>query len=62
MYSGTYQSYLARQPAYLAASLKHAKEHGYALGLKVVRGGYIVQEARAWKAAGKPGPGPVWVE
>ena len=58
--SGTYQSYLTRQPSFLRACLAHAEENGYALGLKVVRGGYIVQERRKARIPGREGEDPVW--
>lgn len=58
--SGTYQSYLTRQPSFLRACLAHAEENGYALGLKVVRGGYIVQERRKARLPGREGEDPVW--
>nr|XP_031857401.1 uncharacterized protein CI109_007180 [Kwoniella shandongensis]KAA5524473.1 hypothetical protein CI109_007180 [Kwoniella shandongensis] len=57
---GTYQSYLMRQPAFLKAAIEHAEENGYALGLKVVRGGYITKEKAAGEAKGLPGNGAVW--
>ena len=60
MDSGTYQSYLTRQPAFLEACIAHAEENGYALGLKVVRGGYIVKETKMVKQPGREGVSPVW--
>ncbi|KAK8845355.1 hypothetical protein IAR55_006068 [Kwoniella newhampshirensis] len=57
---GTYQSYLMRQPKFLQAAIQHAEANGYALGLKVVRGGYIVKERAVAEKAGKPGNGAVW--
>jgi proline dehydrogenase len=43
----TYQAYLRRTPAYLAQSLDYAKEHGFALGAKLVRGAYHPHEMAA---------------
>lgn len=60
--SGTFQSYLNRQPEYLQAALTHAEENGYILGVKLVRGAYFVQERRKWKDEGRPGPDPIWIE
>ncbi|KAH7907860.1 FAD-linked oxidoreductase, partial [Hygrophoropsis aurantiaca] len=40
----TYQAYLRRTPAHLAHSLASAREGGYALGVKLVRGAYHGQE------------------
>ena len=59
-FSGSYQCYLARQPDFLQAAIKHAADNGYALGLKLVRGGYIVKEEANW--VNKEGPAPVWPE
>ncbi|KAF5376968.1 hypothetical protein D9615_007235 [Tricholomella constricta] len=44
---GTYQAYLRRTPAHLAQSLEDAKEGGYALGVKLVRGAYHPYEIAA---------------
>ncbi|OCF78012.1 hypothetical protein I204_02018 [Kwoniella mangroviensis CBS 8886] len=57
---GTYQSYLQRQPAFLTAWIEHAQVNRYSLGLKVVRGGYIVKEKAVGEKEGKPGNGAVW--
>ncbi|WVW83739.1 hypothetical protein I302_105760 [Kwoniella bestiolae CBS 10118] len=57
---GTYQSYLQRQPAFLRAWLDHAQLNDYCLGLKLVRGGYIVKEKAHGEKQGKPGNGAVW--
>ncbi|WWC85649.1 uncharacterized protein L201_000515 [Kwoniella dendrophila CBS 6074] len=59
---GSYQCYLQRQPHLLAAALQHAEDNGYALGMKQVRGGYIVKEQKSWKLKGNVGNGPVWPE
>lgn len=40
--------------------MKHAEEHGYALGVKLVRGAYFVQERSKWMTEGRPGPDPIW--
>lgn len=45
---GTYQAYLRRSDGHLAASLKHAKENNYTLGVKLVRGAYADQERKKW--------------
>lgn len=59
---GTYQAYLTRNPEHLASTLAHARSHGYALGVKLVRGAYHEQERRRWKKEGRAvyGPDPVW--
>ncbi|KAK8854911.1 hypothetical protein IAR55_003650 [Kwoniella newhampshirensis] len=57
---GTYQSYLVRQPGHLVAALQHAEKNGYALGIKLVRGAYFVQERKKWKEEGRPGADPIW--
>jgi proline dehydrogenase len=62
LYSGTYQSYLTRQPQHLLAAIRHAESDGYALGVKLVRGAYFVQERKRWKDDGRPGPDPIWPE
>ncbi|WRT63505.1 uncharacterized protein IL334_000410 [Kwoniella shivajii] len=58
----SYQCYLIRQPEFLAASIQHAEDNGYSIGLKVVRGGYIVKEQAEWKASGKTSKGPIWAD
>ena len=58
--SGTYQSYLTRQPALLEEALRHAEKEGYALGIKLVRGAYFVQEREKWKKEGREGADPIW--
>jgi proline dehydrogenase len=58
--SGTYQAYLQRQPGFLQAAFDHADTNGYALGLKVVRGGYIVKEKLEGEKKGLPDNGAVW--
>lgn len=60
--SGTYQSYLTRQPQHLLAAIKHAEEKDYVLGIKLVRGAYFVQERQRWKDQGRPGADPIWPE
>ncbi|WVQ74811.1 hypothetical protein IAR50_004417 [Cryptococcus sp. DSM 104548] len=57
---GTYQSYLTRQPTHILAALAHAESHGYALGLKVVRGAYHLQERKKWAEDHRPGNDPIW--
>ncbi|KIR99722.1 proline dehydrogenase [Cryptococcus deuterogattii 2001/935-1] len=34
--------------------------HGYALGLKLVRGAYYLQERKKWLNEGRPGADPIW--
>lgn len=60
--SGTFQSYLNRQPAFLADALQHAEKNGYQLGVKLVRGAYFVQERKKWADEGRPGPDPIWID
>jgi len=60
--SGTYQSYLTRQPTHLVSALKHAEENGYALGIKLVRGAYFDKERKKWKNEGREGADPIWPE
>jgi proline dehydrogenase len=60
IHSGTYQSYLTRQPALLLTAIRHAEKNGYALGVKLVRGAYFVQERQKWKEEGREGPDPIW--
>ncbi|ORX38636.1 FAD-linked oxidoreductase-like protein [Kockovaella imperatae] len=57
---GTFQSYLVRQLTHLPAAIQHAKDNGYALGLKVVRGAYFLQERKKWKDEGREGADPIW--
>ena len=61
-YSGTYQSYLTRQPQHLLSAIQHAEKNGYALGIKLVRGAYFQQEREQWKREGRTGPDPIWPE
>jgi uncharacterized protein (DUF2141 family) len=42
----TYQGYLKRTPANIAAHLAAAREGGFTLGLKLVRGAYILSDNR----------------
>jgi proline dehydrogenase len=44
----TLQAYLRRSPSYLAMSLERARQGGYALGIKLVRGAYVEQENKEW--------------
>ncbi|TYJ52758.1 hypothetical protein B9479_006608 [Cryptococcus floricola] len=57
---GTYQSYLTRQPSHLIHALAHADAHGYALGIKLVRGAYFMQERQKWLDEGRHGADPIW--
>lgn len=43
----TLQAYLRRAPSYLTFSLSDAKNHNYALGVKLVRGAYLEGEIEA---------------
>lgn len=43
--------------SHLSASLTHAREHSYTLGVKLVRGAYHSQEISRWD---RPGPAPVF--
>ncbi|KAI0344244.1 FAD-linked oxidoreductase [Trametopsis cervina] len=59
----TFQAYLRRNPEYLAHSLRAAKEGGYALGVKLVRGAYHPHEIQAHTAKLSISPDslpPVW--
>lgn len=47
----TYQAYLRRTPAHLVHSLALARERGYALGVKLVRGAYHPRELAAHQLA-----------
>ncbi|OXC69025.1 hypothetical protein AYX13_02314 [Cryptococcus neoformans] len=57
---GTYQSYLCRQPTHLTHAIQHAEANGYALGLKLVRGAYYLQERKKWLDEGRLGADPIW--
>ncbi len=59
-FSGTYQSYLTRQPQYLMSAIRHAEQNGYALGIKLVRGAYLVQERKKWTDEKREGADPIW--
>jgi proline dehydrogenase len=52
----TLQAYLRRTPSYLAMSLERAKQGGYALGVKLVRGAYVEQENKEWSTKIVPTP------
>jgi proline dehydrogenase len=56
----SFQAYLRRYPQLLNQQIARAKERGYKLLFKQIRGAYMVTEAERWKADGKEGPGPVW--
>ncbi|WVW84353.1 hypothetical protein I302_106387 [Kwoniella bestiolae CBS 10118] len=58
---GTYQSYLRRNAQHIQQSLGHAQEHGYCLGVKLVRGAYREQELELWSNDGQEGTPPVWL-
>jgi len=60
--SGTYQAYLTRQPQYLVSAIRHAEQNDYALGIKLVRGAYYVQERKKWADENRVGPDPIWPE
>ncbi|KAL7423446.1 proline dehydrogenase [Cryptotrichosporon argae] len=57
---GTYQAYLTRQPQLLDYALKHAEKNSYALGVKLVRGAYVVSERERWAREGRAGADPIW--
>ncbi|KDN46400.1 hypothetical protein RSAG8_04344, partial [Rhizoctonia solani AG-8 WAC10335] len=57
----TYQAYLRRTPAHLARSIQDARNFGYLLGVKLVRGAYYDQETAEHHDSGAPGY-PVWTE
>ncbi|KAK7064927.1 proline dehydrogenase [Favolaschia claudopus] len=68
----TFQAYLRRTPEHLVHALRDARKHGFALGVKLVRGAYHTHEMAAHPSAaseGKPmlsiSPDilpPVWAE
>ena len=60
--SGTYQSYLTRQPQHLDYAIRHAEQNDYALGIKLVRGAYFVQERKTWAKEKRAGADPIWPE
>ncbi|KAK0563533.1 proline dehydrogenase [Tilletia horrida] len=45
----TFQAYLRRTPSFLSMSLERARAHGYALGVKLVRGAYVEIENKCWR-------------
>ncbi|KAF7340317.1 Proline dehydrogenase [Mycena venus] len=55
----TYQAYLRRTPAHLVHALRDAKKHGFALGVKLVRGAYHTHENSGAVDLAR-GPPPVW--
>ncbi|KAJ7885760.1 FAD-linked oxidoreductase [Mycena olivaceomarginata] len=50
----TFQAYLRRTPAQLVHALRDARTHGYALGVKLVRGAYHTHETAAHPGSGAP--------
>ncbi|KAJ7885777.1 FAD-linked oxidoreductase-like protein [Mycena olivaceomarginata] len=52
----TFQAYLRRTPAQLVHALRDARTHGYALGVKLVRGAYHTHETAAHPAPGAGAP------
>lgn len=52
----TFQLYLTNKLKYLNDSLMHAKEHGYMLGAKLVRGAYMEKERERAEKMGYPSP------
>eukprot|EP00741_Cyanophora_paradoxa_P009691 tig00001600_g9389.t1 len=54
----TYQMYLKDAPARLRLGLQQARERGFHLGAKLVRGAYIVSERE--RAARRGDPSPCW--
>ncbi|KAJ5279055.1 hypothetical protein N7478_004427 [Penicillium angulare] len=56
----SFQAYLRRYPQLLDQQIQRAKDKGYVLLFKQVRGAYMVTESARWKEQGFQGPGPVW--
>ena len=52
----TYQLYRHDRLIYLEACIKHAKENGYHVGAKLVRGAYMEKERKRAKEMGYPSP------
>jgi len=59
---GTYQSYLRRAPYILDWAIRDSEANGYALGIKIVRGAYVVSDRKKWRAEGRVGPDPIWAD
>ncbi|KZT42869.1 FAD-linked oxidoreductase [Sistotremastrum suecicum HHB10207 ss-3] len=62
---GTFQAYLRRTPEYLQASIKDAKQNGYSLGVKLVRGAYHpheIEHHRKRHTSALTSLPPVWLE
>ncbi|KAG8714813.1 hypothetical protein FRC11_007044 [Ceratobasidium sp. 423] len=57
----TYQAYLKRTPAHLARSIQDARDFGYLLGVKLVRGAYYDKETAEHPDLESPDC-PVWAE
>ncbi|KAH7330644.1 FAD-linked oxidoreductase-like protein [Rhizoctonia solani] len=57
----TYQAYLKRTPAHLARSIQDARDFGYVLGVKLVRGAYYDKEIAEHSDLGNLNY-PVWTE
>ncbi|KEP51851.1 proline dehydrogenase [Rhizoctonia solani 123E] len=56
----TYQAYLRRTPAHLSRSIQDARDFGYLLGVKLVRGAYYDKETAEHHALSSTYP--VWTE
>ncbi|GFO02458.1 proline dehydrogenase 1, mitochondrial [Plakobranchus ocellatus] len=52
----TYQAYLKSKAEELADDIRFAKTSGFAMGVKLVRGAYMVQERQRAKQGGYPDP------
>ncbi|KZS90245.1 FAD-linked oxidoreductase [Sistotremastrum niveocremeum HHB9708] len=62
---GTFQAYLRRTPEHLQASIRDAKQNGYSLGVKLVRGAYHPHEIEYHRKRHSSTPTslpPVWLE
>lgn len=56
----SFQAYLRRYPQLLDQQIIRAKEKGYKLLFKQVRGAYIKTEGERWVKEGRQGSGPIW--
>ncbi|KLT43686.1 FAD-linked oxidoreductase [Cutaneotrichosporon oleaginosum] len=56
----SFQAYLRRNPELVRSQIERAKEGGYKLIYKQVRGAYMPYERERWAKLKMPGPPPVW--
>lgn len=56
----SFQAYLRRNPELVRSQIERAKEGGYKLIYKQVRGAYMSLERERWAKLKMPGPPPVW--